>query len=194
MEIIDRFDVPAAPDAVWAIFQDVPNLVACMPGVELTDQPSEDVFAGKMTVRLGPMKPAFEGEARVERDPATLSGVIVAKGKDKKGGSRADARVSFSIHEVSTGSRVELVSSVNMMGQLGQFGRTNLLTDISAHLTAQFAECLAEKMAAPTQVVADSVQAEELRPVVALVAIVRLRVQRLMRHLGEWLLKHSGDD
>ena len=193
MEIIDQFDVPAPPDVVWAMFQDVPNIVACMPGVELTDESSDDVFTGKMTVRLGPMKPAFEGEARIERDPSTLSGVIVAKGKDKKGGSRADAKVSFSIHASSAGSRVELVSSVNMMGQLGQFGRTNLLKDISAHLTAQFAECLAAKLTAPTQVVADAVQADELRPLEALVAMVGLRIRRVMRRLGEWLIRHSGD-
>lgn len=193
MEIIDQFDVPAPPDVVWAVFEDVPNLVGCMPGVQLTGQPSENVFVGMMTVRLGPMKPSFKGEARVERDLATLSGTIVAKGKDSKGGSRADAQVRFSIHATSTGSRVELVSSVNMMGQLGQFGRTNLLNDISAHLTAQFAECLAAKLTAPTQVVADAVQADELRPVATLLAMVWLRLRRVMRRLGEWLIRHSGD-
>lgn len=193
MEILDQFEIQASPDVVWAMFLDVPNLVACMPGVELTDQPADDVFAGKMTVRLGPMKPSFEGEAQIVRDPQNLSGTILAKGKDKKGGSRADARVTFSIHATPSGSRVELVSAVNVMGQLGQFGRTNLLNDISAHLTAQFAQCLGAKMAAPTQVAADSVGANELRPAAALVGLFRLRMRRLMRRVGEWLLRHSDE-
>src|SRR5688572_30247514 len=102
MEIKDHFDVPATPDAVWQLFEHVPSLVACMPGVELTEDLGGDEYRGRMNVRLGPMKPSFEGEARVQRDASTRSGSIAAKGKDSKGGSRADARVEFSVQQIPT--------------------------------------------------------------------------------------------
>jgi hypothetical protein len=140
------------------------------------------------------MRPAFEGEARVEFDHQARAGTIVAKGKDRSGGSRADARVEFVVRASGGGSTVDLVSTINMMGQLAQFGRTNLLADVSAQLTSEFADCLAAKVTAPTQEEADSVEAAELRPIAQLIALLRLRLRRGMRRLGEWLIAKSADD
>lgn len=193
MEINDSFNVPASTDEVWEMFQDVPSLVACMPGVELTKHVGDDVYEGRMIIRLGPMKPAFEGQARIERDDATRSGIITAKGKDRKGGSRADATVTFSVHSVDAGSRVDLVSSLKMMGQLAQFGRTNLMQDVTAQLTAEFANCLTAKINAPTPEAAESVKAAEIQPFAALLALLQLRLRRAMKRVGEWLVARSGD-
>lgn len=194
MQITNSFDVPAGVDEVWEMFHDVRSLVACMPGVELTDQLDEQTYRGKMTIRLGPMKPKFEGEARVEFEEATRTGHIDAKGKDKGGGSLADARVDFVIKPTASGSTVELISMVNLKGQLAQFGRTNLLADVSEQLTAQFAACLAAKVAAPTQVDADAVVATELKPLAQVAALVSTRFRRLVRRIGNWLITKVGDD
>ena len=35
MRIENAFEVPAAPDAAWALLIDVPRVVPCMPGAEL---------------------------------------------------------------------------------------------------------------------------------------------------------------
>jgi carbon monoxide dehydrogenase subunit G len=194
MEIKNSFDVPAGADEVWRMFQDVPALVACMPGVELTEQIDANTYVGAMNVRLGPMRPAFEGEAHIEFDETSRTGTINAKGKDRKGGSRANARVEFVVRETSAGSTVDLVSVVDMMGQLAQFGRTNILADVSAQLTSEFAECLAAKVTAPTREQADSVHAKELRLFSQVLALARLRIRRAMRRLGKWLVAKSGDE
>lgn len=185
MEIIDHFEVSAPPDVVWQMFADVPNLVACLPGAELTEQLGDDVYRGEVRVRLGPMRPSFEGEARVERDESTMSGIVAAKGMDRKGGSRAEATVRYSIRAIPGGTRVELVSTIAMLGRLAQFGRTNLLRDISAQMTSDFAGCLSAKLAARTPQEAEAVRAHELRPVATAVALLRLRLRRAVRRRDE---------
>lgn len=48
------------------------------------DMGAANVNVGSIRVRLGPIAAAFEGAARVERDPATLSGRIVGIGTDQR--------------------------------------------------------------------------------------------------------------
>ena len=37
MRLENTFEVPAPPDAAWALLTDVPRVVPCMPGAELTE-------------------------------------------------------------------------------------------------------------------------------------------------------------
>ena len=53
-----HIDQPAS--RVWDFFQDVPEVVTCMPGTELLDQTGAATYKGKVTVKLGPVTAAFE--------------------------------------------------------------------------------------------------------------------------------------
>ncbi|MGH2788768.1 MAG: SRPBCC family protein [Actinomycetota bacterium] len=162
--IEQSFEVPTAPDRVWQFFQDVPQVVECMPGVELDRVQDEGRFAGRMNVKLGPMNAQFQGEAAIENlEAGSRTGSIAARGVDKKGGSRASARVRYEINETPSGTRVSLAADITLQGAMAQFGRTGLIEEVSGHLTREFAGCIEKKLSAESPEDAAGVRAAEVR-------------------------------
>lgn len=88
MKIEHEFTVDRPLDEVWEFFQDVPAVADCLPGAELKEDKGDNVYAGLVSVKLGPMTAAFEGEATITPDPEARSATISGKGVDKRGGSR----------------------------------------------------------------------------------------------------------
>ncbi|MBX3031710.1 MAG: SRPBCC family protein [Chloroflexi bacterium] len=102
MRIQQSFEVAAPVEAVWAAFLDIPSVVPCLPGAQLTEALGDDRYAGRVTVKLGPMSFSFDGEATVRVDPASRTGTIEGKGADRKGGSRGSVAVSYSVTDAAT--------------------------------------------------------------------------------------------
>ena len=59
MQLENSFEVDAPADAAWALLNDVPAVVPCMPGAELVDVASEDAWRAKLHVKLGPIALQF---------------------------------------------------------------------------------------------------------------------------------------
>ena len=147
-DIETSFDIDQPPGRVWTFFQDVPEVVICMPGAELLAQTGEATYTGKVTVKLGPVTAAFEGEAAIaETDHEARSATIEASGIDRRGNNRAKASIAYEIHERDGGSRVRLHGTIRLTGALAQMGRGGIIQDVANHLTAQFAENLRGKLA-----------------------------------------------
>ena len=147
-DIEASFNIDQPAHRVWEFFQDVPEVVTCMPGMELLAQPGEATYTGKVTVRLGPVTAAFEGEATiVETDHDGRSARIEASGIDRRGGNRAKASVVYEVQEQDGGTQVRLHGSIKLSGALAQIGRSGIVQDVASHLTAQFAARLHEKLA-----------------------------------------------
>ena len=147
-DIETSFDIDQPPSRVWTFFQDVPEVVTCMPGAELLAQTGEATYTGKVTVKLGPVTAAFEGEAAIaETDHETRSARIEASGIDRRGNNRAKASIAYEIYERDGGSRVRLHGTIRLTGALAQMGRGGIIQDVANHLTAQFAETLRGKLA-----------------------------------------------
>jgi uncharacterized protein len=150
VELVERFVVPAGVDRVWQFFDDVPEVVTCMPGAEVTEQVDDRTYNARLVIAVGPIRPTFEVRATVERDDAAREGRIQVHAVDRRGGSQARAQIVYTLVEDGTGTAVDLVQNVTLSGPLAQFGRTGVIEDINAQLTRQFAECLAEKLAQPS--------------------------------------------
>ena len=142
------FKIDQPPGRVWDFFQDMPEVVTCMPGTELLAQTAESTYKGKVTVKLGPVTAAFEGEATIaETDHEDRTARIEATGVDRRGGNRASASIAYEIHERDGGSHVMLYGSIRLSGALAQIGRSGIVQDVANHLAAQFSERLREKLA-----------------------------------------------
>ena len=147
-DIEASFSIDQPAHRVWDFFQDVPQVVTCMPGTELLAQPGEATYTGKVTVKLGPVTAAFEGEATiVEADHDGRSARIEASGIDRRGGNRAQASIAYEVREQDGGTQVRLHGSIKLSGALAQIGRSGIVQDVANHLTAQFAARLHEKLA-----------------------------------------------
>jgi len=151
LELTERFVVPASVDRVWQLFDDVPEVVTCMPGAQVTERVDDRTYKAQLAIAVGPIRPKFDVRATIERDDTTREGTIDVDAVDRRGGSRARARIVYKLAANGGGeaTAVELVQQVTLSGPLAQFGRTGVIEDINAQMTRQFAECLAAKLAGP---------------------------------------------
>ena len=164
-QIKESFTVEQPIGVVWTFFQDVPTVAQCMPGVELLDAVNDDTYNGKMKVKLGPISAQFQGTATIESlDETAKTGSISAKGADRQGGSRASAKVQYSLGDSGGGmTSVDIVADIVLQGSMAQFGRTGLIQEVSSQLTKEFASCIESKLGATTPEAAAEVKASEVK-------------------------------
>ena len=171
-----RFTLPHAPAKVFAMFDDIAGVAACLPGVSLTAPPRPERAEGAIRVKLGPIEAAFKGAARVERDPATLSGRIVGIGTDRRSHSATQGEIRYRLIPLDgdTATAVELSIGYTLTGLLAQVGRPGLVQDLARRLVADFAGNLDRRMsgaspqeAAPAELSGWSIVSDVLRARVA---------------------------
>lgn len=146
MKISSSFAVARPRDKVWAMFQDVPRVAACIPGTQITDSLGEGRFKGRVEVKLGPITAAFDGDAEHTTDPANFTGSITGNGRDRGAGSRAKFTTTYRLTETATGTEVAVDSDVSLAGPVAQFGRTGLMEEVTSRLLQQFATNLEAQM------------------------------------------------
>lgn len=147
------------------MFQDVPSVAQCLPGANLTEDKGNNVYVGSIAVKLGPIAATFEGEATVTPDPSNNSALIDGRGVDKRGGSRGQVKVIYSLAATEAGgTRVNINADVTLAGPAAQFGRTGLINEMSKRLIGDFASCLEAKMSAPNQEAAEAITAPDVKP------------------------------
>ncbi len=165
MQISHEFEVARPLAAVWEQFQDVPTVAQCLPGATLDETTGDNLYAGNISVKLGPISSTFEGEAKVTPDPANHSALIEGKGVDKRGGSRGQVKVTYVLRPgEGSNTHVTIDADVSLAGPAAQFGRTGLIDEMSRRLISDFVACLEAKMAAPTAEAAASIEAGEVKP------------------------------
>jgi uncharacterized protein len=164
MDITEQFSVDQPLDAVWTLFQDIPELARCLPGAELTKDNGDGTFEGTVSVKLGPISASFEGKATVEYDQDGHTVAISGRGVDRSGGSqgRVDVRVGL----VGTNGRetaVTIQATVQLAGPIAQFGRTGLVSEVSKRLISEFSQCVHAKLEAATPEAATAVAAPDVK-------------------------------
>jgi len=71
MLIKNEFEVAESVEKVWRFFDNIPQVAACLPGAELTENLGDDKYKGKVAIRMGPVRMQFAGTADItERDDA----------------------------------------------------------------------------------------------------------------------------
>ncbi|MGN6250435.1 MAG: SRPBCC domain-containing protein [Marmoricola sp.] len=148
MQLTHDFTVPASLEDTWAAFNDIEGVAGCFPGATVTDAQG-DSFEGTCKVKLGPIALVYKGAgAFVEKDRDAGRMKIEAKGKDKRGNGTAGADVTATMVEHAGGTRVTVVTDLNITGKPAQFGR-GVMQDVSDKLLAQFVDCLSQRLSEP---------------------------------------------
>src|SRR5690606_26600558 len=121
MLIKNDFEVAQPVDKVWAFFDDIPGVAACLPGTQLTDDLGDDRYAGKVAIRMGPVKLEFDGTAEiVERNDADKKIVVDAAGADAKGRGNAAMLVSAGLVPTGRGTRIDVGMDLQLSGAAAQ--------------------------------------------------------------------------
>jgi carbon-monoxide dehydrogenase small subunit len=153
------------PEAVWAFFGRVADVASCLPGASLDEGGDGPEVAGRMRVKVGPIRAEFRGRARISRDEAARTGEIVGAGEDAGSRTRTAGRVRYAVKpgDSAASARVDLEIGYTLAGGLAQFSRGGLVEDVADRLTAAFAANLDARLAgAPSSEAARELDAGSL--------------------------------
>ncbi len=140
MLIKHDFEVAQPVEKVWQFFDNIPQVAACLPGAELTDDLGDDKYLGKVAVRMGPVKLQFAGTAEIkERDEAAKRIVVDAAGADEKGRGQAAMLVTAKLAPTARGTKIEVAQDLQLSGAAAQYGR-GMISDVTAVLMRDFAD------------------------------------------------------
>jgi carbon-monoxide dehydrogenase small subunit len=170
----EHFTVAHSPEQVFALFDDIAAVAACLPGASLTAPPTPQRVDGAIRVKIGPIAATFQGAARVERNAADMSGRIVGVGNDRRSRSSTQGEIRYRLVPAGQGTRVDLSIGYTLTGMLAQVGRPGLVRDLAARLIAEFAGNLDRRLSGAP---ADAAPAE-LNGMALVLGSLRARVAR----------------
>ena len=146
MQLSNEFEVAAPVERTWALLNDVPRVVPCMPGAELTRTVSENQWEAALRVKLGPISLQFVAEVtRDDVDEAARRVRLTIKAREAKNRGSADATMESTVTAAGAGTRVDLVTDLELKGTVAQYGR-GVVQAVAKQLTAQFAQCLQRQL------------------------------------------------
>jgi uncharacterized protein len=146
MLIKNDFEVAAPVEKVWLFFEDIPQVAACLPGTELTEDLGDGKYKGRVAVRMGPVRLQFAGEAEItERDEAAKRIVVNASGAEEKGRGQASMVVTATLAKAARGTKVDVTQDLQLAGAAAQYGR-GMISDVSSVLMRDFAVNLANQI------------------------------------------------
>jgi uncharacterized protein len=159
MLISNEFEVAQPVDKVWRFFDNIPQVAACLPGTELTEDLGDDTYEGQVAVRMGPVKLQFAGKAHItERDDAAKRIVVDASGAEVRGRGQAAMVVTARLSPSGRGGTTVAVSQdLQLSGAAAQYGR-GMISDVTAVLMRDFSANLMRRIDA----VERGVSADEL--------------------------------
>jgi carbon monoxide dehydrogenase subunit G len=138
MLIKNEFEVAEPVEKVWQFFDNIPQVAACLPGAELTEDLGDDKYKGKVAVRMGPVRLQFAGTADItERDEAAKRVVVHASGADEKGRGQASMIVTATLAQAGRGTKVGVTQDLQLSGAAAQYGR-GMISDVTAVLMRDF--------------------------------------------------------
>jgi carbon monoxide dehydrogenase subunit G len=160
MLIKSDFEVAQPVEKVWQFFNDIPQVAACLPGTELTDDLGGDKYEGKVAIRMGPVKLQFGGTAHItERDEAAKRIVVDASGSEVRGRGQASMVVTATLTPSGRGTKVAVAQDLQLSGAAAQYGR-GMISDVTTVLMRDFSANLqnridaAERGLSPDQIAA----------------------------------------
>jgi len=146
--IKNHFEVPQPVDKVWDFFGNIPQVAACLPGAALTEELGDETYAGNVAVRMGPVKLAFDGKAKIlSRDDAAKRMVIDAAGAEQKGRGQAAMTITAQLASTGAGTRVDMEQDLQLSGAAAQYGR-GMIQDVTTVLMGQFATNMQQRIGA----------------------------------------------
>jgi carbon-monoxide dehydrogenase small subunit len=138
--IESQFELDHPVEKVWEVLRnELPAVVACLPGAELTSLDDDGALEGFFNVRLGPVSAQIAGSGNARFDDQSRKGYVDGYGSDSRSNSRAKGSLSFELEALdSSRSLMKMAVSFEMSGALAQFSRGGLVEEVVGLLIDQF--------------------------------------------------------
>jgi len=146
LRLENSFNVPASPEQVWDLLNDVPRVVPNMPGARLDEVVDENTWKATMAVKLGPVALEFAADVRREAsDGSARRTMLAVKAREVKGRGGATATIESTLAPDGDGTAVMIVTDLHMHGAVAQYGRA-VVPDVAGQMVTQFAANLAASL------------------------------------------------
>ena len=146
MLIRSEFEVAEPVEKVWQFFDNIPQVAACLPGAELTEDLGDDKYKGRVAVRMGPVRLQFGGTAEItERDEAAKRVVVHAAGAEEKGRGQASMVITATLTQAGRGTRVGVAQDLQLSGAAAQYGR-GMISDVTSVLMRDFSANMQDRI------------------------------------------------
>jgi carbon monoxide dehydrogenase subunit G len=147
MQIANSFEVDASRQRAWSLLMDVPRVVPCMPGAQLTETVDDSNWKAKVSVKLGPIALQFAADvARTEVDTAENRVVLTTNARELRGRGGAQATIQSQLTELGPSqTRVDVVTDLSLSGSVAQYGR-GIVQDVAGQMVGKFADCLQKQL------------------------------------------------
>lgn len=190
MLIKNEFEVSESIDAVWRFFDNIPQVAACLPGAELTDNLGDDKYIGKVLIKMGPVKLQFAGTAHIkERNEVAKRIVVDAVGADEKGRGQASLLLTATLLSTPRGTKVEISQDLQISGAAAQYGR-GLIADVTSVLLNDFATNMQNRLSAIARGLSPD-QVVSVRPASGLTIGLRATRMALARVFSRFFLPYQ---
>jgi carbon monoxide dehydrogenase subunit G len=192
MLIKNAFEVAEPVEKVWQFFENIPQVAACLPGTELTEDLGNDSYAGRVAVRMGPVRLQFAGKADItERNEADRRIVVSAAGAEEKGRGQASMVVTATLTRVGRGTSVDVTQDLQLSGAAAQYGR-GMISDVTSVLMHDFAVNLQDRIERIERgESAEQIAAASVTPARGLTLGVRAARMALMRVFRRFFLPYQ---
>jgi hypothetical protein len=177
LRLDNDFEVAAPAERVWDVLNDVPAVVPCVPGAELTETLGEDSWKALVHLTLGPIALDFDTTVVRQASDAVAHRVVLdATAREVRGRGGAKMTIESALAEHDGGTRVTIATDLTLKGAVAQFGR-GVVPSVAAQLTREFSDNLAQLMqrAEPTSPAAAEESAKRASLSAARLALRTLR-------------------
>ncbi len=154
------FDGPR--EAVWEIVRDPEVLATALPGTQSLEQVSENEYAGKMHVRIGPVSGVFAGKIVVSDEVPPESCTLSVEGRGAPGFASGNGHVQLAEHEGDK-TLLRYDGEMQVGGRIASVGQ-RLIDTASKSMIGQGLESLNDALHARMKAEAEGVEAEYVPP------------------------------
>jgi carbon monoxide dehydrogenase subunit G len=142
MRLEDRFTISTPPDVAFERLLDLRSVGRCVPGGEVDEPDADGLHRGRVTVKLGPMRFAYEGTLRVvEADPIARIAIIEGAAATSGRGESARVRAVMEVLPSDAGALVRIETELEIRGRAAQMG-SGIIGAVSKQMVKQTASCL----------------------------------------------------
>jgi carbon monoxide dehydrogenase subunit G len=132
------FDGPR--EVVWELVRDPQVLATALPGTQSLEQVSENEYAGKMQVRVGPVAGVFSGRVVVSDEVPPESYVLEVEGRGAPGFAKGSGNVQL-VDQGDEKTLMKYTGELQIGGKLASVGQ-RLIETVGKSMTRQGLESL----------------------------------------------------
>jgi carbon monoxide dehydrogenase subunit G len=143
MEITDKHNFDATPEAVWTVLMDPTAIEACLQGCRELRPIGDNRYHADISIGVGPVSGIFSALVELSDQSPPDSYRISVHATGKPGFAHGSAKVL--LKRVDSGTEVEVNASAEVGGLIARVGQ-RLIEGVARMTIAGFFSCLAARL------------------------------------------------